>query len=268
MIAANPIWAAKAASPRPRITAGSSGDSENRGATRSCGCARRRRVPPSPKNTTKPSASAITMATPVGSIPPSAASPTATASKIIARMSSTTAAPRIVRAGRVPNDPISIRTAEVIPMLVATSAAPMKMLVVAGSPRPRPTPTPPARGSTNPSMPTRIAARPTSASSESFVSSPTQKSRKTTPSSAKTSSVSPGSTRPITEGPIRTPARISPTIEGWFRRLKSSSPSFAASRTTKRSVRIPATGEAATNISVSTSCCLSPIGETTHGGST
>jgi hypothetical protein len=37
-----------------------------------------------------------------------------------------------------------------------------------------------------------------------------------------------------------TPPRISPTIAGWPIRLKTSSPSLAARRTTKRSVRTPA----------------------------
>ena len=80
-----------------------------------------------------------------------------------------------------------------IPTLVATSAAPMKMLVAADSPRPTPSAIPPPSGSAKPSAPTSAAVAPTSASSDAFVSSPTQKRRKTTPSSANTSRVSVGS---------------------------------------------------------------------------
>src|ERR1044072_8232573 len=46
MIAASPIWAAMAASPRQMSTAGSSGDSEKRGACRSAGRDCRSLVPP------------------------------------------------------------------------------------------------------------------------------------------------------------------------------------------------------------------------------
>jgi hypothetical protein len=66
------------------------------------------------------------------------------------------------------------------------------------------------------------------------------KRRKTTPSSEKTRSTSLTSTSPSTAGPISSPPRISPTIAGCPIRLKTSSPSLAATRTRKRSVRTPA----------------------------
>ena len=58
------------------------------------------------------------------------------------------------------------------------------------------------KGRTTPALPTASEVAPTSFISESRVSSPTQKSRKTTPSSEKTRSTSVTSTRPRTEGPI------------------------------------------------------------------
>ncbi len=174
------------------------------------------------------------------STPPSAATPAATATSSSARMSSTIAAPRMMRLARRSSTPRSIRTADVMPTLVATSAAPMNSDVPVVSPSAAPSPIPPAKGITTPSTPTDSAVGPTSRRSLSFVSRPTQKSRKTTPSSAKTSSTSPGSTSPKTAGPTSTPARISPTIVGWRMRRNSSSPTFAASSTTNRSVRMSA----------------------------
>jgi hypothetical protein len=55
-------------------------------------------------------------------------------------MSSITAAPRIVRAAVVASALSSIRTAEVIPTLVATSAAPRNTLVSVLSPIATPAP--------------------------------------------------------------------------------------------------------------------------------
>ena len=160
-------------------------------------------------------------------------------------MSSTTAAPSTVRAPGRLAIPSSRKVAEVMPALVAARAAPRKTLVSVLSPRARPSPRPPRKGRTTPALPTATATRPTARISESRVSRPTQKSRKTTPSSEKTSSTSFTSTQPSTAGPISTPPRISPTIAGCPIRLKTSSPSLAASRTRKRSVRTPAASAAA-----------------------
>ncbi|MEZ5077003.1 MAG: hypothetical protein R2725_06145 [Solirubrobacterales bacterium] len=89
------------------------------------------------------------------------------------------------------------------------------------SPSASPAPIPTAKGTTAPPTPTPTAVGPTAFISESRVSSPTQKSRKTTPSSAKTSITSLTSTRPRTEGPINRPPRISPMIAGWPIHLKN-----------------------------------------------
>ena len=113
---------------------------------------------------------------------------------------------------------------------------------------------------TTPAVPTATATLPTARISESRVSSPTQKRRKTTPSSEKTRSTSPTSTRPSTEGPTSTPPRISPTIAGCPIRLKTSSPSFAASRTRKRSVRTEAVSPAARGRDEARSTGVSGVG--------
>ena len=220
MIAARPICAESAASPRQMITAGSSGDSEKRGTCSSAGRACRSFVPPSAMNATNATATAAVIAIEPMSTPPSAATPAATATSSSARMSSTIAAPRIVRLARRSSTPSSISTADVMPTLVAVSAAPRNRAVAVVSPSATARPMPPANGIATPSSPTDVAVRPTSRRSDSRVSSPTQNSRKTTPSSAKTSSTSLGSTSPKTAGPTSTPARISPTIVGWRRRLK------------------------------------------------
>ncbi len=81
----------------------------------------------------------------------------------------------------------SAKTAEVMPTLVAARAEPMNRLVSVLSPNTSPAAVPAANGTITPITPTRAAVPPTSRISESFVSRPTQKSRKTTPSSAKTS---------------------------------------------------------------------------------
>ena len=103
--AARPMLAEKAARPRQRITAGSSGDSAKRGASSSCGRRCSSRVPPSATKATKAIAIASARAILPASTPPSAAIPTATESRIRARMSSTTAAPSTVRAARRAGDP-------------------------------------------------------------------------------------------------------------------------------------------------------------------
>ncbi len=73
---------------------------------------------------------------------------------------------------------------------------------------------PPRKGRTAPALPTVSAIRPTARISDSLVFRPTQKSRKTTPSSEKTRSTSLTSTSPNTAGPTSTPPRISPTMVG------------------------------------------------------
>ena len=80
----------------------------------------------------------------------------------------------------------------VMPTLVATSAAPVKTTTAVFSPAPSPMPAPPTNGKTTPNTPTSAAARPTSRRSPIRVSSPTQKRRKTAPSSEKTSVVRQG----------------------------------------------------------------------------
>ena len=121
------------------------------------------------------------------------------------------------------------RSPRVIPALVAASAAPRKTLVSVLSPSARPSPIPPRKGRTTPALPTVTAIRPTARISDSLVFRPTQKSRKTTPSSEKTRSTSLTSTRPSTDGrrpgPRRGSRRRSPA--GSIR-LKTSSPSFGS----------------------------------------
>ena len=77
-----------------------------------------------------------------------------------------------------------------MPTLVADRAAPKNMAVSADSPSASPTASPPAKGIATPATPTRAAVPPTSRISWRRVSSPTQKRRKTTPSSENTSSTS------------------------------------------------------------------------------
>ena len=91
------------------------------------------RTPPIAKKARKPNASPTVTASEAKSTPPSP-SPTATASNSMARMSSITAAPRIVRAARPPSTPSSISTADVMPTLVATSATPTNTAVAVSSP--------------------------------------------------------------------------------------------------------------------------------------
>jgi hypothetical protein len=62
-----------------------------------------------------------------------------------------------------------------------------------------------------------------------------------TPSSASTSRTSLPSTRPRADGPIRTPTMISPATAGNPSRSETSAASFAATRTTRRSMRMSVT---------------------------
>ena len=198
MIAARPICDANAARPRQMITAGSSGDSEKRGACSSAGrareqlaCRRARR------SATNASAIAAVTAIEPTSTPPSAATPAATATSSSARMSSTIAAPRIVRlvrplehaeldqhrrgdadAGRDERGAEEQRRRRALAERDAERDAARE------------------RDHDAEHADRACAVGPTSRRSDSFVSRPTQNSRKTTPSSANTSSTSPGSTRP------------------------------------------------------------------------
>ena len=143
------------------ITAGSSGDSEKRGACSSAGRACSSFVPPSATKATNATAIAAVTAIAPTSTPPSAATPAATATSSSARMSSTIAAPRIVRLARRSSTPRSIRTADVMPTLVATSAAPRNNDGRRRSRRaPTPSAMPPANGIATPSTPTE-SGRPT-----------------------------------------------------------------------------------------------------------
>ena len=175
------------------ITAGSSGDSEKRGACRSAGRAASSFVPPSATKPTNASAIAAVTAIEPTSTPPSAATPAATATSSSARMSSTIAAPRIVRrraalehaevdqhGGGDPDARRGERGADEQRRRGALAERRAE-----ARPRRR-------TGSTTPRTPTEIAVEPTARSSDSFVSRPTQNSRKTTPSSANTSSTSLG----------------------------------------------------------------------------
>ena len=155
--------------------------------------------------------------------------------------SSATAAPSTVRASTRVSAPRSLKTRAVIPTLVAASAAPMNSEVSPDSPYASATPMPIATGSTMPMVATLSDDFPTDRRSPRLSSSPTSSSRRMTPSSARTSSVTSCPTSARTDGPMRMPARISPTTAGMRIRSASSAATLAASRTTRMSTRTSVT---------------------------
>ena len=118
-----------------------------------------------------------------------------------------------------------------MPTLVATMAAPVKMLSSRGSPQSAQIPHPAKKGTMTPATATSNAVPPTFINSEALTSSPTRKSRNITPRSESVRRNSLGASQPSTCGPIRTPARISPTMPGCPRRSKISARSLADAKT-------------------------------------
>ena len=84
---------------------------------------------------------------------------------------------------------------------------------------------------TTPSVATTRAVGPTRISSLDFTSRPTRNSRNITPRSARAARVALGATQASTLGPIRTPARISPTMPGSLTRSSTSASSLAVPNT-------------------------------------
>ena len=82
------------------------------------------------------------------------------------------------------------------------------------------------------------AGRPTWSSSSVLISSPTAKSRMTTPISESTIAVSPGTTRPRAYGPTTKPPASSPITPGWRSRRNISSPTLAARSRMKSPTRM------------------------------
>ena len=91
---------------------------------------------------------------------------------------------------------------------------------------------------------TDIADRPTAPRSAMSISMPTPRSRRMTPSSPRTLSVSFDPTNASSDGPMMTPATISPTTAGTLTRSASSAASFAAMRTMRMSRRTDPTSMA------------------------
>ena len=126
-------------------------------------------------------------------------------------------------------------TLAVMPTLVAASAAPTKIASFPVIPIALPNAAPPTNGKMTPTIATVIDARPTAASSLSSSSEPTSSSRRMTPISPSTRKTSLELTRLRTDGPIKMPARISPTTAGMLSRSISSAATFAATSTIKMS---------------------------------
>ncbi len=151
--------------------------------------------------------------------------------------SSATAAPSTMRASRVDRARRSPKTRAVMPTLVAVRVAPMKRAVLPSSPSARPARLPKTSGSVTPTTATVSAARPTRRNSATSISMPTCINKRIAPSSASTKSESDRSTRPRADGPMMTPARISPRTAGTPTRSASSATTFAAHRMSASSRR-------------------------------
>ena len=136
-----------------------------------------------------------------------------------------------MRLARMSSRPREASTWAVIPTLVATMAAPVKMLSSRGSPQSAQIPHPAKKGTMTPATATSNAVPPTFINSEALTSSPTRKSRNITPRSESVPRSSLGASQPSTCGPISTPARISPTMPGCPRRSKISARSLADAKT-------------------------------------
>ncbi len=149
--------------------------------------------------------------------------------------SSATAAPSTVRDSTIANALRSPSTRAVMPTLVAVSAAPTKIASLPVIPTALPNAAPPTNGRMTPTIATVSDARPTAASSLSSSSEPTSRSNRMTPISPSTRNTSLELTRSRTDGPIKMPARISPTTAGMLSRSMSSAATFAATSTIKMS---------------------------------
>ena len=151
--------------------------------------------------------------------------------------SSATAAPSTVRASTDASARRSLNTRAVMPTLVAESAAARNSAVLPSYENASATANPAAIGTTTPITATDSEARPTAPSSRRSISMPTWSRSRITPSSPRTRSVSFVATRPSTEGPMTTPARISATTPGMPTRSASSAATFAATSRIRMSSR-------------------------------
>ena len=118
-----------------------------------------------------------------------------------------------------------------MPTLVATMAAPTKIASLFDSPNASRMLHPNRKGMITPLTATSVAVPPSFMSSEDFTSRPTRNSRNIAPRSESAVRNSLGAIQFSTLGPMRTPARISPTMPGWPRRSKISAISFAEANT-------------------------------------
>ena len=82
-------------------------------------------------------------------------------------------------------------------------------------------------GTITPEQATSMAVPPTRINSDDFTSSPTRKRRNIAPRSDMAERNSSGASQPKTLGPIKTPAKISPTMPGRFSRSANSAISLA-----------------------------------------
>ena len=145
--------------------------------------------------------------------------------------SSITAAARMILLEVVCSSPLADSTCAVMPTLVATIDAPTKMASLVAEPQSRRIPVPRMNGTTTPERATTAAVPPTFSSSDDFTSRPTRNSRNIAPRSERALRNSLGASHPSTLGPIRTPARISPTMPGWPIRSASSARTLAETNT-------------------------------------
>ena len=130
------------------------------------------------------------------------------------KTSSTTAAPRTIRASVDDRARRSPKTRAVIPTLVAARAEPKKRDAFIVSPRTVPAKMPDDIGIATPIIATRIETRPTFRNSPRSISSPTSARRTMTPISARIFRASLGSTSPNMDGPMAIPMMISPRTAG------------------------------------------------------
>ena len=154
-----------------------------------------------------------------------------------------TAAARMMRAARVSSQPRAASTCAVMPTLVATMAAPDEDaldLRLAGERGDSPSHEETA-GRSRRRRPGERCRQPC-INSEDLISRPTRKRRNITPRSERAWRNSLGASHPRTCGPIRTPARISPTMPGCPRRSKSSAISFADAKTNSMEKGMSAAG--------------------------
>src|ERR1700754_1236 len=245
MIAARWNFMERKARPRHSASTMASGDMGLLGLPSQPEPRRITRVPPQPMTATKPMApSKVPTRLPTSTAPPPCSDET-TPSSSMARMSSITAAPRMIRASRRCSTPSSCSTRAVMPAEGATKAAATNIERIQSKPEPCAHTAPQTKGTITPSTPTMKALAPTFFRSSSRVSRPTEKRSRMTPISASTSrgvavAISETVPQPRAEGPTTQPAAISPTTAGNRRRCAISPPICAATKMMKSISRMPA----------------------------